>query len=48
VAGHTVTVARRGVDDSPNGVEKKGKQGTGHCVRTYGNGVIVLSRCVED
>ena len=47
MAGHTVNVARTGVDDSPSGVEKRGKRGSGHCVRTYGNSVIVLSRCVE-
>jgi len=43
VAGNTVIVTRRGVDDLPSGVEKRGKRGSGHCVRTYGNGVIVLS-----
>jgi len=40
--------ARRGVDDSPGGVEKRGKWGSEHCVIPCGNGVRVLRRCVED
>jgi len=48
MTGQTVIGARRGVDDSPGGVEKRGKPGSGHCVRTYGNGVRVLGRSVED
>jgi len=48
VDGHTVIVERRGVDDSPSGVEKRGKRGSCHRVRTYGNSMIVLSRCEED
>jgi len=48
VGGHTANVARRGVDDSPSGVEERGKRGSRHCVRTYGNGVIVLSRSMEE
>ena len=43
-----MNVAGRGVDDSPSGVEKRGKLRSGHRVRTYGNGVIVLSKCVEE
>jgi len=48
VARHRGIVAVRGVDGSPSGVEKRGKGGSCHCVRTHGNSVIVLSRCVED
>jgi len=48
VAGYTVIVARRGVDDPPSGIERRGKRGSCHYVRTYGNSLIVLSRCVED
>jgi len=48
MAGYPVIVARREVDDSPSGVEKRGKRGSRHGVRTYGNGMRVLSRWVED
>ena len=48
VVGHRVNDERRGVDDSPSGVEVRGKRGSGHDMRKYGNNAIVLSRCVEE
>ena len=47
MAWQTVIGARRGVDDWPGGVEKRGKRGSEHCVITFGNGVRVLRRCVK-